>query len=200
MENEVFKAGVRPGSPTTTDEIKILVCYILTKTGADMSFAQIHEALSEHELVNYFELVSAVDSLENTGHVEVNPHEDETSRFRVTALGKSTADEIDGLLPVSVREKAASSADKLLRRKKREREVEVRIEPSDSGFEVNLAIPDENSKLVSFAVFCPTKDEAELIRRRFLNDPFYIYKGVLALLTGDRDVLGEMFPAKENLF
>lgn len=200
MENEVFTAGVRPGSPTTNDEIKLLICYILTKTDASMSFAQIHEALSEHELANYFELVSAVDSLESTGHIKVEPRAQAAACYTVTNLGRNTAGTIDSLLPTSVRDKAASSADRLLRREKREREVEVEIKPADSGFEVRLAIPDENSKLVSFTVFCPTKEDAELVRRRFLNDPFYIYKGVLALLTGDKDVLGEMFPVKEDLF
>lgn len=200
MENEVFTAGVRPGSPTTTDEIKILICYILSKTDAAMSFAQIHEALSEHELVNYFELVASMDSLEITGHIEAEQTDADAARYSVTGLGKNTADTIDSLLPVSVRDKAASAADKLLRRKKREQEVKVEIEPSDSGFEVRLAIPDKSSRLISFTVFCPTGEDAELLRRRFLNDPLYIYKGVLALLTGDKDVLGEIFPSKEDLF
>lgn len=200
MENEVFKAGVRPGSPNTNDEIKILVCYILSKTGSAMSFAQIHEVLSEHELVNYFELVSAIDSLEHTHHIGAEQGEGGAPVYAVTELGKSTAETIDGLLPLSVRDKAAVSAAKLLRRKKREREVKVEIAEQDAGFEVMLAIPDSGSNLAAFTVFCPTREEAELIRRRFLNDPFYIYKGTLALLTGDREIMGEIFPSKEKLF
>lgn len=200
MENEVFTAGVRPGSPTTNDEIKILVCYILSKTDSAMSFAQIHEALSEHELVNYFELISAMDSLERTRHIDAEQNGDGAQTYTVTELGKSTAEAVDDMLPLSVRDKAADSAGKLLRRKKREREVKVEIAEQDAGFELRLAIPDSGSNLAAFTVFCPTREEAELIRRRFLNDPFYIYKGTLALLTGDREILGEIFPSGENLF
>lgn len=32
----------------------------------------------------------------------------------------------------------------------------------------------------------PTEKECEAIRRRFLNDPMLVYKGVFALLTGER--------------
>lgn len=201
MENEIFKAGVRPGSPVTNDEIKLLICYILSKTNAAMSFEQIHETLLEHELVNYFELVSAMDSLEKTGHIkEEVPGGTGAACYTVTELGRSTSGTINTLLSVSVRDRAVSSAEKLLRREKREREVKVSIEAADSGYEVRLAIPDSGSNLASFTVFCPTMEEAKLMRRRFLNDPFYIYKGVLALLTGDKDVLGDIFPAKEDLF
>lgn len=140
-----------------------------------------------------------MDSLENTGHIKAESG-DGGACYTVTELGRSTSGTINTLLSVSVRDRAVSSAEKLLRREKREREVKASISPADSGYEVRLAIPDECSNLVSFTVFCPTKEEAELMRRRFLNDPFYIYKGVLALLTGDKDILGEIFPAKESLF
>lgn len=200
MENEIFKAGVRPGAPATNDEIKLLICYILSKTDAAMSFAQIHEVLLEQELVNYFELVSAMDSLEATGHVKAKTPKNSGTSYSVTELGRSTSGTIDTLLPVSVRDRAATAAAALLRREQRKREVAVSVERADSGYEVKLSIPDSSSNLVSFTVFCPTEEEAALLRRRFLNDPFYIYKGVLALLTGDQDVLGEMFPAKEDLF
>ncbi len=200
MEQEIFRAGVRPGGPTTNDEIKILICYILTKIGVAMSFAQIHEALEEHELVNYFELVAAVDSLAETGHIESVNVGNTAASYVVTKLGESTANEIDGLLPPVVREKAVDAADKLLRRKKREQDVVAQIAEAGDGYEVKLSIPNENVSLVAFTVFCPTKEEAELVRKRFLNDPTFIYIGTLALLTGDKDVLGEIFPSKEVLF
>ena len=200
MESEIFKAGTRHGAPTTNDEIKILICYILSKTGAPMNFEQIHESLLENELVNYFELVSAVDSLIGTGHITTEAEAGKAPVHRITALGKDAANTVNTLLPLSVREKAAKAADKLLRRKKREQEVVAQISRIDGGFEAFLALPGEKSPLSSFTVFCPTKDEAELVRKRFLNDPAYIYKGVMALLTGDKNVIGKMFPSNDDLY
>lgn len=199
MEQETFRAGVRPGGPTTVDEIKILICYMLSKTGAAMSFAQIHDALSEQELVNYFDLVATVDALERTGNIEASG-ESGGEVYSVTESGRAAATAVNGMLPLSVRDKAASAARRLLRRKQRQRELTAEISESGEGFEVRLGIPASGSSLVSFALFCPTREEAMLVRKRFLNDPIYIYKGVTALLTGDKDILGEMFPAREELF
>jgi len=41
--------------------------------------------------------------------------------------------------------------------------------------------------------------ECEKLKRQFLNDPVFIYQGVLALLSGKRDILGEPLP-QEDLF
>lgn len=200
MEQDVFRAGVRPGAPVTGDEIKILICYILTEIKSYMSFEQLHEALLEHELVNYFELVSTVDSLEETGHIKAEGDDGEPAKYAVTALGESISGTINDILPQSVRDKAVSSAKKLLRRERRERELVAQISESDSGYEVKLAIPDLGQNLISFTVFCPTREEARLLRKRFLNDPAYIYKGTMALLTGDKNVVGEIFESGESLF
>lgn len=200
MEQEIFRAGVRPGGPTTVDEIKILVCYMLSKTGAAMSFEQMHDALSEQDLVNYFDIVSAVDALERTGSIEVNTEESGCAVYSVTESGRKAAKTVTGMLPSSVRRKAAESARKLLLREKRLRELTAAISESGDGFEVRLGIPSSDSSLVAFTLFCPTREEAELVRRRFLNDPVYIYKGVTALLTGDKNILGEIFPSEEKLF
>lgn len=200
MEQETFRAGVRPGGPTTADEIKILICYMLANTGAQMSFEQIHDALSKQELVNYFDLVAAVDALERNGSIESRESESGASLYSVTESGKKAAETVTGMLPLSVRRKAAEAARKLLRREKRLRELTAEISESSGGFEVKLGIPESGSSLVTFALFCPTREEAELVRKRFLNDPAYIYKGVTALLTGDKNILGEMFQSNEELF
>lgn len=200
MEQEIFRAGVRPGGPTTVDEIKILICYMLSKTGSAMSFEQIHDALSGQELVNYFDLVSAVDALERTGNIKASPQDSGGELYSVTESGEKAAETVTGMLPPSVRDKAVESARALFLRERRLRELTAEITKSGEGFEIRLAIPGEGSGLVSFTLFCPTMEEAMLVRKRFLNDPVYIYKGVTALLTGDKDILGDMFPTKNELF
>ncbi len=201
MDQEVFRAGVRPGSPTTADEIKLLLCYILSETGENMSFAQLNSILTEHELVNYFELVAAVDSLLSTGHIQPEEKAGQTGeRYCITELGRSTTNTIDTMLPIALRHKAEHAAKRLLKREKREREVEAEITPLKKGFEVRLGLPRGES-LLGLKIYCPTKEEALLVKRRFLNDPAFIYKGAMALLTGDAEVLGKVFPSgEEDLF
>lgn len=204
MENDIFKAGVTPGGPTSHDEIKMLICYILSNIGEAMSFAQLHEALLENNLVNYFELVQVVEELLRSGHL-VPATGDEAAGdagecYRITDTGRQAGREFANTLPLTVRQKAVRAAERLLRRRKRESEVCIDVRKDRGGYRMELAIPDKAGSLVSFSLFLPTREECELIRRRFLNDPIFIYNGVLALLTGDREILGQLLPEEENLF
>lgn len=199
MESDIFRAGVAPGGPTSHDEIKMLVLHILSRIGKPMRFSQLHEALEEKDLVNYFELVRVVDGLIKTGHIVAEEGE-AGERYSITEIGLQAAEAFETTLPLAVREKAVEAADKLLRRQKREAEVSVQIRSEGGGYRVELAIPEGEGSLVSFSLFAPTWEESERIRRRFLNDPMFIYKGVVALLTGDNQVLGKIFPQQERLF
>lgn len=200
MEFDIFRANVSPGAPATQDEIKMLLCYILSNMPQPMSFAELHEALMEDSLVNYFELVRAVDGLSATGHIVSDGKEDGPKRYTVTQLGRQAAEAFTETLPLSMREKAIASAQKLLKRQQRESEVSITVRESDGGYLMELSIPDHGVQLISFSVFAPDREQCERIRRCFLNDPQYIYKGVISLLTGNEEVLGQIFPQKETLF
>ena len=63
MEYNAFTEGVRPGSVTTSHEVMILICYLIDQAGQPVSFQELSAALQGQELVNYFQLVEAVDTL-----------------------------------------------------------------------------------------------------------------------------------------
>lgn len=199
MNDDIFKAGVRPGGLTSHNEIKMLLCYILSSIEQPMSFSLLHEALQENGLVNYFELVGAMEGLVKSGHLQLEM-EDGAERYRVTELGRRAGSEFEGALPLAVRERAVDAARRLMRRSRREQAVNIEVHPQNGGYRMELSIPEDGGSLVAFALHLPTKEDCELVRRRFLNDPTFIYKGVLALLTGNREVLGQIFPQEEGLF
>lgn len=199
MQRDIFAAGVAPGSPNTQSEIKTLLCYLLSHTNTPMTFQQIHKALREDELVNYFELVTAVDSLVESGHFIKDQGDPE--HYIASDLGRETAKTLDTSLPYTVREKALSAADRVVLQKKRLEEVKTNIiELPDGGFNVEMSIPEETLSLISFTVYAPTKQEAEKIEKGFLNDPIFLYQSVMALLLGDLKVLGDLRPSEEKLF
>ncbi len=47
MANDIFMAGVAPGSPSSEDEVKMLLCFILSGIGQPISFTQLYDAMSE---------------------------------------------------------------------------------------------------------------------------------------------------------
>lgn len=200
MKTEIFTAGTAPGSPNTENEIKTLVCYILVETNQPMNFSQIHHALRQENLVNYFQLVGDIASLVDSGHLEKTSKND-VDYYTLTDLGRTTANTLDTSLPFTVREKAVTAAKLILAQQQRLDEVRATITPLDEGYLLELSIPYEDDiKLTSFSLYAPTKEEAEKLRRGFLNDPVFLYKSVMALLSGDLSVLGDLKPDQNPLF
>ena len=201
MQREVFSAGVTPGSPSTQSEIKTLICHMLAGLNTDISFELIHEALREYGLVNYFELITSLSQLCATGHLALDRDENSgVERYRITTLGQDAARELSSALPVAAREKAAVSARRALGRQRRLSEVKVSTREENGGYILTMSLPDTESNLISFEVFAPNKQECIRLRRRFLNDPIFIYQSVMELLAGKKNVLGEPSPVEEELF
>ena len=65
---------------------------------------------------------------------------------------------------------------------------------------MDLTITDIGSDLLKMSLFMPTEQEAKQVQQHFLSDPLLTYKGVLALLTGDLQTVGELIPTNEDDF
>jgi len=200
MESDIFRAGVRPGSPGTEVEVKMLLCYVLSNLEQAMTFDQLYEALSDHGIVNYFELIQLLEKLLETGHLSAVAPPGSPALYTATDLGTQAGDELGKDLPLTVREKSLASCRRLLARERRLSEVKISETPCQDGFMLEFAIPDDRGEILSLQVFSPTRHECELLKRRFLNAPLTIYKGIIALLTGDERVMGEIFTREEPLF
>jgi len=199
MQREIFAAGVAPGSPVTLSEVKALVCHMLAETGAQMSFELIHEALREHGLVNYFELIWALSQLCDTGHLRLDA-DSGVEIYYITDLGRQAAQELSVMLPKAACEKAVASAQRALGRQRRLSEVKADVREENGGYILTMSLPDAGTSLASLEVFAPNRQECERFRIRFLNDPVFIYQSIIALLSGKRNVLGEPLPPGEDLF
>ena len=200
LDLNAFTAGVEPGGLTHGYEIKILVCYLLGQIGAGMTFTQISDALLHRGLVNYFELANALSDLTESGHLvcEDCAGRQEDTSYHLTDLGRQTANTFSGTLPAAVREKAVKSARHQLLRKKLESSNHASVRKTEDGYIVDMTICDIGSDLLSLSLFMPTEQEAEQVRQHFLSDPLLTYKGVLALLTGDLQTVGQLIPTKDE--
>lgn len=199
MEYNAFTQGVRPGSVTTSYEVMILICYLIDRAGQPVSFQELSAALQGQELVNYFQFAEAMESLVRSGHIATRECQGER-RYLLTGLGKEISSAFEDKLPPAVRERATGALERILTLVRRQRENRVEIRQVPDGWQVELTIPDIGSDLLSLTIFMPTRKECEAIRRRFLNDPMLVYKGVFALLTGDTQTVGELVSHQQDLF
>ena len=183
MQNDALDAGIRPGGLRSKQDIKILICYILEKTGLKLSCQSLEQALISSQLVNYFEVSDCISDLIAKGNLKI-----EDEYCVLTSSGSRIAAELEESLPPSVRDRAVGTALSLYEKEKRERENKVNITPSKTGFDVECKIlGGEDGDLLSLSLSVADREQAKIIKEHFLEKPDIIYSAVIALLTGNND-------------
>lgn len=197
MESEIFKAGTMPGAPNSEFEIKFLICYLLQKTAQSVTFNQLAVTFQKTGFVNYFEFSDLLSELLEQGHIE---KQTDGLSFVLTPHGEKAAESFYREIPPAVRERCEEELKKQLKLARRTAEYGFWADKTEDGYRVTLEIPDMGTPLLRLSMFVPTKELCEDIRRRFLNDPLTLYKGVVALTTGDVRSVAPLLPDGEDLF
>src|SRR5699024_5319532 len=86
MANNAFTAGVKPGGLNNSAEIRILLCYLIQNVPEPLSQEEIERALLGEELVNYFELASALSQLCDRGLAKLD-----NGRYHILPPGEEVA-------------------------------------------------------------------------------------------------------------
>lgn len=191
MEFDAFSAGVEPGGLRSQSEIRLLLCYLLSTVEVPLDKSLILSVIQDSGLANYFETAAALEELRETGSLTMAESGDDPA-YRITDQGTLVAQTLAARLPVTVRERSVSAALSLLSRMKRERENKVDFRKLDHGVLVQCHISDGDADMMSIELRVPDQLQAELVKKRFQSDPSAFYTAVLALLTGDPYLLGEL--------
>lgn len=190
MKYDTFSAGVEPGGLRTKQDIKILICYILSSTVSGISKQNIISILQENGLANYFEASEAFADLVLSGNICLED-EGKSNSYCITDTGRIVSDQLHVSLPRTVRERALSAAMSLLSRIKLEKENKVSIEKNSMGYSVTCTISGGEFNLISFTMYVPDMDQAKIVKENFYKDPTSIYNGILGLLTQNKELVEE---------
>ncbi|MCI8351804.1 MAG: DUF4364 family protein [Oscillospiraceae bacterium] len=176
-------AGMEPGGLTNTDEIRVLLCYLLKNLKEPVTFELLNEILMENPVANYFEVVSTFRALVESGHIRVCGEKEGSELYEAAPLARRIADELQRTVPRSVRERVVASALELQARARREQENRAEIKKVGDGYTVHCRILDIGTDLLEFTLFVPDIHQAQVVRERFLTDPQTVYLGLLEHLT-----------------
>ncbi len=187
MKQQAFTGGVGPGGLWNQNDIRILICYVLSSINSPLSGEDLGNIFQSKALANYFEVTDALAALEAQNHVRKTP----SQRYEVTETGREIGESLDVTLPLSVRDKALEAAVVLLSRARLERENKVTLRPTERGVQVNFRIADGEMTLMDLSLYVPDMAQAQLVKENFYRDPGAIYQLLLAALTRDRDLAQE---------
>ncbi len=178
---DAFQGGVEYGGLRSRNEIRILLCYILSRIREPLSKGQLTECLTGIGLVNYFEISEAADYLLSSGAVSAVPYHDEDC-LTVTESGKEIAGALESSLTRSVREKAVGAALTLLFRARSERENMVSIEKREGGYFITFVMTGFSEEILKLTLYAADSMQADMLKEGFLRDPAGFYSGIIGKL------------------
>lgn len=169
------------GGLRNRNEIRVLVCYLLSRIGEPISKRQLAESLTGIGLVNYFEINEAVDALVSSGAAKTQAYNNEEC-LSVSDVGREIASTLEDSLTRSVREKAVNAAMNLLSSARRERENKVEIEKRESGYFVTFTMYGFSEEILRLTLFAADSMQARMLKEGFLKDPVGFYSSTIDFL------------------
>lgn len=178
---DTFMQGVEPGGLHTSQEIKVLICYLLRGAEVSLTQDQLLEVVSGSGMANFFDTADAIEELLRRGLL----CKDEAERLSVTDSGRQVAESLVSMIPYTLRERSVSLALQTAAEQRRVRENRVEVEPNAHGFAVTCTVGVEEPPLMRFTVQVADREQASLVRSRFLADPEMLYRTLFTILTDD---------------
>ena len=144
MERDALNAGVAFGGLVSTDEIRILICYILDSVKDAVPAQQLSELLHYEGIANYFEVSTAFASLEENGHIKKTDND----KYVITTSGSNIAATLKTSVPITVRDKTFALTVKLLSTMKYAEETRFDITECNNGYNVRCAVVEGETELI----------------------------------------------------
>ena len=113
-----------------------------------------------------------------------------TCLYRITDQGIHVADNLQSNVLTAIRERSLKSALRLLSFKKKGSEIRHHSEElATGGYKLTCSIVEEREEIMNVSVFLDNKAQLEKMEYNFEKNPEVVYRGLLALLSGEINYL-----------
>lgn len=168
---DAFMGGVKEGGLRSVSSINLLVCYIIANINGKVTSENIINTMDEGMIANHFEIADAISKLKKSGTIVEN----ESGALTLVDSSKANIDLIEKDLPLTVREKSISICQKIIAKESYKRENKAEIKKTDNGYNITLHISDKNTDFMSLTLYAGTKEQAEMIKEKFIANPIKVY-------------------------
>lgn len=181
----VGKANNRDISEKT--DVKIFILFLLDNIGYPLDEETLSEIILENGYVGYFDFAECFSELTDEGHI-VSADALGKSYYAISDLGHAIASELQGGILAPIREKSLRSALRILSFKKKNATLHSDVyETDEKKFCVRCRICESGRDALDVSLTLDTKEKAEQVKRNFLENPEEVYRGIMAVLSGQID-------------
>lgn len=179
-----FSAGVDFGGLRSMEDIKLLVCYLLYSVKEPVPRPMILEIIAGNGMANFFDTGVAMDKLVDLGHIA----ESGSGMMTITDTGKEIAQVLSSSLPFVLRERSVKIALTLLSRMHKQKDANVQIEKTETGYNVTLELTEGGGSMLKVTVATVDSLQANAIKENFMEDPALLYRSTIAVLNGQTEL------------
>ena len=153
-----------------------------------LDFVTVNDIVMQTDYVMYLDFAEAWGEMLDGGLIERTGDGEET--YVVTEKGRMVARELKSDLLPSILDRALSAALRYLNFSKRGIVAKCTVEPTEDGrFAVTCSFVEKKVCIFSQTLVVDTQNRAERMKENFSERPDAVYRGVMALMSGNVNYL-----------
>lgn len=175
-------------------EIKIFILYLMDRIGYPLTLNEVSSILYQENLVSYFDSGDCFTELVDANHLIDSGKRDEAGNilYLVSPTGVEIATQLNDQISPVIKEVSYRSAIRNLSFLKRGAKTDFKKIPLGNGkFSVHCEIVERGRKVLDVTVDVDSEKEADKIVFNFPRKPEIVFRGILALLSGERNYIFE---------
>lgn len=174
------------------NQVKIFVLYLMKNIHYPLDFVTINDIVMQTDFILYLDFAVAFHEMLDLGLiVEDGKNEKGEPLYSVTRKGVIVAEELGGEILPSILDKSLAAALRYLDFQQRKVTVDCSTETvvADRTYLVTMTLKEDGKILLSTQVSVTSEHQAHQMREAFRDRPEVMYRGIIALLSGNVDYL-----------
>ncbi len=174
---------------TDPNDIKIFILYLMKSLHRPLDFTTVSEMSVQDGFVNYFDFASCFAELIDTESISETII-DGNPVYEITENGMLVVSELQSNIMNVIREKSLRSALRLLSFKERGSKISCDYtQIGEDKYIMNCEIAEKDELVMKISLGVESKQLLDMKMYNFDNKPEVVYKGLIAILTGEVDYL-----------
>lgn len=165
-------------------EIKVFILYLLKNLNEPLDYDTISEIVVQDGFVNFFDFADCFADLIDAGQIDPIL-ETEIPTYLISPIGREAVENVETKIYNTVREQALRSAQRLIALRRNGIRISSDIAPCEEGYSLTCSITDNTKTLMNVQLYITEERYAHQLRGNFEDNAENVYKGMMALLSGD---------------
>ena len=167
------------------NNVKIFILYLMQNVNYPLDFVTINDIVMQTDYVMYLDFAVAFNELIDAKLIE-KIDENGEEKYKVTPNGAIVASELKSDIISSILDKSLAAALRYIDFKKRGVVVKYDItETEDGKYRIDTSFIENGQCMFSQMIIVDSYDRAKRMKQNFYERPEALYRGVLALLSGN---------------